>query len=475
MARRCHQDPYEFRTVRSIFGHAITVIATAFALAIGSAQAVAGTPREHCRAVMYSAPRVEAIATCDRVVAQGAGAEDMWAAAAVRTTRAEEPTMDDLIRADLLAGAASRLAPGEPWGALAQLDLAQRWGDRELIDRRVAELERVAPADPRTAAAVERARPPGRGGLLLGWCVVLLGCAATIAHSLWRLRARRHQARTARAIVVAAALVVAGPARTAIAERFPINDGDPEHGVPTPAQADARPLDYAYYLQELAARADAATARGDHAAAVRYERALVRAVPDSSIPEQRLCASLQARGDRAGAIVACGAALGLSGVRAEDFVRFGDLVLGGAAPSEHELDDVEAAARHLIAAPDTATRVLGLQLECRLAVHEHRVALLEQCTAGLAAAAPRDAQTIVFQWSLAVEHGDRDLAEHFLGAARAAGVSEAGLARMQVATDDADSSSSRLDRRVLLVVFALAFAAAFAAIWIARSRRVRAC
>src|SRR5262249_52284092 len=117
----------DFHTARSISGHSrgrLPRAAVALAVALGAvlaglaAPAAAETPRERCRAVMSTAPRAEAIAACDHALELGASAEDMWAAAAVRTARPETPTMDDLIRADLLAAAAARLAPGEPWGAL---------------------------------------------------------------------------------------------------------------------------------------------------------------------------------------------------------------------------------------------------------------------------------------------------------------------------------------------------------------------
>jgi hypothetical protein len=97
-----------------------------------------------------------------------------------------------------------------------------------------------------------------------------------------------------RVLVVLLLLFGSVPAHATENEIFPIDDADPVRDVPTQAEADARPLDFAYYLQELAARADAATARGDHGAAVRYYRALARAVPDSSLPREKLSASLQA-------------------------------------------------------------------------------------------------------------------------------------------------------------------------------------
>ena len=452
---------------RSIFGDSRCGQAVALTLLLASAPAAAETPRAECRAAMQTAPRADAIAACDRAVADGVSAEDLWAAAEVRVARPEVPTPDDLIRADLLARAAARLAPGEPWAALADLAIARRWGDPVLIERSLDELRRVAPGDPRTAEALARARPALRPSLIVGWCILLLACALTAGHAIRRGRRRP----AAAAVAVAASLLIASPAGAAELA-FPIDDADPEGAVPTPAEADARPLDFAYYLQDLTGRARAAADRGDLAAAVRYHRALARAVPDASLPRQQLCASLQALGDGDGALAACRDALGLDGARAEDFVRFGDLVLAKAVASAAELDEVEAAARHLSAQPAPSTRVLGLQLACRLAVRSHRVRLLDECSGGLAAAAPDEPSTTVFRWSLALERGDVALARQLVARARAGGVAADGLAQMTAATESA-AGARTLARTLVRGGGAVAVAGAFLALGLAGRRRRR--
>lgn len=423
----------DFRTVRSILGVAVAVVIVVAA----HARASAATGRERCREMIERGARADAIAACDDVVKLGGTAEDLWAASTVRVARAEAPTMDDLIRADVLASAATRLAPGEPWGYLAHLAIARRWGDAELIDRRLRELQRVAPGHPLTARAIALAEPTIAWGRVLTACLLVLLCLMTAAHALRRLlRHRLHPrggARATQALLVAA--VLAWQPRLVAAAAFPIDDADPEHSVPTQAQADASPLDFADYLQNLTERAEGATRRGDHRAASRYFRALARAVPDSSLPQQRLCASLSALGETDAAITACSQALSLSGVRAEDFQRFADLVLGKAGATRAELDDVALAARHLADQPETRAR--GLQLLCRLGVRIASVPLLEECTAGLAAVAPTDASTRVFQWSLALQRGRIGEARQHIAQARAAGLGEDAVARMDAATPDA--------------------------------------
>ncbi len=484
MALRHPQRPCEFHIARSISGHSRVALAASVSVLVlvllfaGSAAAAAGeTARERCQSMSAQAARADAIAACDEAVTRSGSAQDMWAAATVRVTRAEAPTMDDLIRADLLAAGATRLAPGEPWGYLARLDIARRWGDAELIERRLDEPERPAPPHPRPLQAIVAARAAAGPGasLVLGWAALLLGCALTLAHALRLRRGARVRTRAPvvlRALVVGA-LLLASPrlSHATVAEPFSIDDAHPDHDVPTPAQADARPLDFAYYLQEVSTRADAATRRGDHAAAARYYRALARAVPDSALPAQKLCASLVALGETDDAIAACQDALGLPGVRVEDFGRFADLVLGKSAPSAAELHDVEAAARHLAGQPDS--RRAGLQLECRLGVRTASITLLEECTAGLAIVAPDDASTYVFEWSLAQQKGRSGEARRLVEQARAAGLGADALARMQAATDSrigAASTSRPLLVGVGLVTLLLGVVLVVLAV---RARRVR--
>jgi hypothetical protein len=290
-----------FHTDRSIFGwsHPTLLAAALLIAAVGASQpAAAETPRERCRALTANGARAAAIAACDQAMLAHGSAEDLWASVEVRVARRETPTMEDLIRADQLAAAAKRLAPTEPWGDLARVDLALRWGDPALVAQRLEALEHAAPDDPRTHAAAALARPRRALFGLFAWGALLAAGAFTLAHAARRKLAIPRSARVPGAILalLAVSALLGRPAHAAAAAVFPIDDADPERAVPTQAQADARPLDFAYYLQDLTERAAAATKRGDHDAAVRYYRALVRAVPNSTVPQEKLRAALEARG-----------------------------------------------------------------------------------------------------------------------------------------------------------------------------------
>src|SRR4051812_45708366 len=62
-----------------------------------------------------------------------------------------------------------------------------------------------------------------------------------------------------------------------------IDEEHPERSVPTPEQALKNPLEMGYLVMDLVARAEAASQRGDHAAAVRYYAAIAKAVPERSV------------------------------------------------------------------------------------------------------------------------------------------------------------------------------------------------
>jgi hypothetical protein len=90
--------------------------------------------------------------------------------------------------------------------------------------------------------------------------------------------------------------------------------------------------------------------------------------------------------------------------------------------------DAVAAARHLAAQPEA--RVLGLQLECRIAVKTRDLLLLDACSGALADAAPHDPSTWVFAWTLASERGRPDEARRYADEARAAGLPADAVARL---------------------------------------------
>jgi tetratricopeptide (TPR) repeat protein len=223
------------------------------------------------------------------------------------------------------------------------------------------------------------------------------------------------------------------PAPPEPGSRFPLDPSNPEASVPSAAQRDSNPVEFAYFLTDLVGRAEEATKRGWKKDAVAYYRALAKALPDRALPMARLCRAYQQLGDRDKALASCRAALGLLGTTVEDHVRLADLVLAGPSPlPERDLADLRASIAHL--RTESSTHVTGDQLDCRLALRLGDTAGLERCTGELAVRAPNDAATISFIWALAIRKGNTAEAESLVARARAAGIKPEGLETMESAT-----------------------------------------
>jgi tetratricopeptide (TPR) repeat protein len=365
---------------------------------------------------------------CTRALFLGGTPEDIRDKVAALIDGEPLPTMDDLVAASLAADGASRTGPGQPWGPAARGDLALRLGDRGLLDAAIAELQRIAPDHPETRrlSALVAALPPRWAWV--GRLAVMLLFALTIAHAV-RVRLRRHRRVALTVVTALAAILVARSATAAVV----IDDAHPERSVPTPAQQISDPLRFADLLMDLGARAEAATARGDHAAAARYYAALAKAVPERSYAFGKLCDALEASGKRLEAIAACGAALSRQGAIAGDFTHFVKLLLAKDGPlTSAERKQADAAAVALEREP--RAELIAARVRCNVATHEHELQALEACTAKLVADAPSDPSTIGFQWALALERNDRAGADVLAARAVAAGLDDGTVARLRRAT-----------------------------------------
>ena len=189
---------------------------------------------------------------------------------------------------------------------------------------------------------------------------------------------------------------------------FAIDDDDPVSSVPTNAEAMKQPLQMGYLIMLLTERADAATKRGDHAAAAKFWAAIAKAVPDRSLAYTRMCKSYEAAGDMVNALSTCREALAKPGVTVVDNLDYVRLQLAKAGSlSASEIADVESVAQHLeheLGSPKGSIQAAHIrcQLGSRLSDRER----LQVCVRTLQELAPNDAQTVVYTWSLAMEQRD---------------------------------------------------------------------
>ena len=363
--------------------------------------------------------------SCRNALVLGGTPEDMRNRVAAWVMGPAAPSMDDLVTAFSMSEGIARVAPGQPWGHLARLDLARRLGDPALYQSALSDLRRVPPAPEDLTAMNSLSRSRTSFSVLAGRIAILFAFVATGLHALGRRRRARH-VRGATAFLVGIIVLLLG--NRAFATASP-----PPH-IPSAQEQLDNPLGFSQLLLDLTARAQEATARGDHATAASTYRDITKAVPQSAYSYARLCDSLEAAGQSEAAIDACRTALTRSGIKESDFTHFVRLLLSsrGAPLGAEDRRQIDLVIEQL--GRDPRATLTATRLRCNVATHERDLAALDACTKILAAAEPNAPSTISFQWALAFERRNAIASERLLWRARRAGVDAASLARMQTAT-----------------------------------------
>jgi len=387
--------------------------------------------RRHCQVLTVLGRRAEAIAACQAAVQYGRMSSDFRAMVGALMAGSNPPTVSELASALSTAKAAEEHLRGHPPGPAAFADIGRRLGDVTMTRHYVMELQRLAPRDYETQRALALAPRPHYWPRALGLAAVVLVAAMALGRTVQRFLAGARRRTTTvlglflafaagtialpRSAVGAQPSVPAGSAPTAgkpafnpletLSDDFPTDETDPEKTVPSKEDVAKNPIQYAYWMMDVIARAEKAEAKGDHKTAAKFWRALARGVPERSLPFGKLCATYQILKERDKALAACRVALGLDGVRVEDYLRFVVLLLDHPGPvTKDETEDVTEIVKHLRGIPEAGT---GADLvECQLAHRVQNFVLLAQCTARLAVAAPEDPKTISFQWAMALHKGN---------------------------------------------------------------------
>lgn len=429
--------------------------------------------------------------------------EDMRNEVASLMSPRTRPSLDDLVVATLISDAAIRKATNQPWGYLARCDIARRLGGADVLETCLADLRRVAPDHPATKRALTFAAEhaaPGIWALRLLFWLAMLG---TLIHALWR-RERSAPTRipgaakpVALLLLTACALLSAFVARVAHADettnpeplseveakgppkdkdqlsQFRIDDANPEASIPPLEMQNKRPLEFGYYIQDLAAKAEQATKRGDHAAAARFYLALAKAVPSSGVGPRKMCQSLEAAGDLPQAVVACRTVLTRAGTTAADYIHFVQLALAVPGPlAANQRAELEAVLAHLNS--EAQLGAVPVMLRCELALRADDTGALATCAETLERVAPQDPKTVSFEWALALRRHNRSAAIGLIERARGAGVSADGVAKMERATRQ---MTVRLVSQIVLLFVGAALVAALSALGfrhLAQRRRVTA-
>jgi hypothetical protein len=427
------------------------IVATA--LMVASAEAAAQPPltsRGACEAALAleqsgHPPQVSSRASCHSAFIVDGSPEDMRNEVASLLAPSARPSLDDLAVATLIAEAAVRKASNQPWGYLARCDIARRLGNADVLETCLADLRRLAPDHPATTRARAFAGEPASFGIRLVRILFVLALLGTLADALLRREraTRRRSPLPAKPVVLLLAVCsVLSAAARARAEptagrdqlsEFTIDDTNPEASVPTEEVQNRKPLEFGYYLQDLAARAEKAGKAGDHAAEARYYRALTAAAPLASFGARKLCDSLVAAGDLPNAIVACRTAITRQGSTVGDYLHFVRLVLATKGPLQPaEREELNVVIAHLDG--EAQLGALPTMFRCEVALRFQDTPGLAACTSTLSRTAPDDPKTVSFQWALALQKHDRSMALQLLDRARSMGMAKDGVAKMERAT-----------------------------------------
>jgi hypothetical protein len=237
------------------------------------------------------------------------------------------------------------------------------------------------------------------------------GLAGVIAASLWL------------ACLLAAPALRAQSAKddadALFASRFEIDDADPSSKIPSLAERDATPVDFAYFVMNLSERAEAAEKRGDRAAQIRYLRAIAASVPDRSVGFSRLCGAYEAARQLPEAEQSCGAAISLPGASHEDFARYVRVVLGQERElNAAQLENLKRVQAHLHREAPQSPALLDL--DCQLAIRLEDAGRYAACLTRLSRLQANDVKRLTYEFAWSIGQHDYAAATRLIEQAKTA-------------------------------------------------------
>ncbi len=416
--------------------------------------------RRQCEVLTVLGKRDEAVKACRGAMQLSSTPLNVRATVHALLSGPGAPSAMNLAQAMQLGGMERRQRAGEPWGYEALCDVGERLGDEAMLIHCSEELLKMAPNDPTARRVLAELRP--RWWVGAGWLVIALSALATLVHAVWhavrRPRRRATQAAVVGLIVVAWALsakpaladgapaAAAASASTAAADvprknpddlgsEWKVNEEFPDSNIPGEAARNRNPLEFGYWLQDVTARGLKASKDGDHEAAIKYFKALAKAVPDRAIAFSKLCAEYAALEKRNEAIFYCSTALSKSGVLMADYTRFVHVILQKPdALNKDEIKALDDVVQHIRDDPNGGDAE-AVGLECDIAVKMRDAAKLQKCTTALAAAKRKDPKTLTYEWALALVQGRYDEARKIIEQVKATSMKPVGLEAMERETE----------------------------------------
>jgi tetratricopeptide (TPR) repeat protein len=406
-------------------------------------------PRRQCQALIELGRRMDAIDACAKALGiHQRSAATLRAAVAARLAGSGPPGVQNLGFALQYEERTEKLVDGRTLRIAGRCDIAAKLGDVEMLNRCIEELEKLDPNDYETmrAKALAATVRPGFGTLSV-WLGLLALVVGTVCHAIMRRR-RPVAAGAAVAVLFFVALRtqpcaaeeaassghVAGKSSNQASNaaessdedgrpgaihggaghmsKYPINEANPESSVPTPAQRDADPIQYGYFIMDLGDQAEWAIKKGDHLKAGHMYAALAKAVPDEANGFTRACRQYELAGDLQDATKMCGDALTANHSVLADYSHYARLALQQKKLAPTDLQNLDAVVAHLKSTEET--RLVGLDIECAVGAHEADSKRLQRCVPDLVAKAPDNYKTLYYAWALAMSTHDYSGAERLV-------------------------------------------------------------
>ena len=226
-----------------------------------------------------------------------------------------------------------------------------------------------------------------------------------------------------------------------------IDDAHHENNVPNAELAMKPPLQMGYLVMQFIQRGREASVQGDYPRAVRYYRALVKAMPERAPAYSMLCGAYEGIGDLGSALDACRAALGKPGVTLNDNVHFVQLLLRKETALEpKDVEDIDAVLGHISKelSSDQTAAITVAELQCSLATRQEDAARLEACSSKLNQLAPKDPRSVTYAFARALQKKDIAAAEAVITRGQRLGMPVEATERMQASLERARDSESPL-------------------------------
>jgi hypothetical protein len=267
-------------------------------------------------------------------------------------------------------------------------------------------------------------------------------------------------------------LVFLAPTASAQTSRFSVNEANPVASVPSPEERRGAPLDFGYWLMDVADKGQTALTEGQFGKAAQYYEALTVAVPHRAVGFSKLCAARLGNGEKDLALEACREAMGKEGVTVADGTRLISLLLDQPRLTPEAVAEVESIILHL--RKEKAHLGVVAEQECLLGEKLASPERLRSCLNELETSAASGGRVTAFKWRLAMLEKDGSRAKALLEEARRdPAFAPAAITRLEAETRALSSELTRRHLKIFGLVGLLLSALGLLAYFAIRTRRNR--